>query len=403
MVMSLMVMHIAGIHCMSHYQGHYQQILRMVDSIFPLYGAGKLRLMLSTLSGSMLSWKLLLLQRYLVMRHCPELQEEKPSPFLSKVAPDGIVDIDGISFVSYSNQREGSKVGHHSRRRGKPTLQGSGTFLGNIFIDFKLFFGNVNVSVHFQKAIKRIRSMGYKFSIVRADTIYGNAKNLRFLEKLFLHYIMGINISLLAIQEGIKLFGKLAKVNSKKIVHIGKGSAILYLGKINVAKASEKPMYRFVVLCRRIQRKRKKGKLKVKTYYYAIVTDLPLTARQIFRLYHQRQKIENGFKELRYHYAFGKLVSQKKKNSLKANELWMISKIFAMTMAKMFAYNLLPKRYKSLRLKTLIRRLFANTIFSVQGEKVHLLTKPKRLWHFKRIISKLGQNHFLIKPIKIMV
>jgi hypothetical protein len=373
----------------------------VVDSAFSLYGAGKLRGLLCLLPGSMITWKLLLLQRYLVVRHCPQLLTEKPSRLVAKIAPKGILDIDGYSIVSYSKTREGSKLGHHKRRKGKPTLQGSGSFLGNIFIDFKLFAGNINVCTFFKKAVKRARSMGYPFSLVRADTIYGNAKNLLFLEKLSLHYIMGINSSLIAIREGIRRFEKLAKQRSCKIVHLAKGSAILHLGKINVAKASEKPLYRFVVLCRRIHRRRKKGRLKIKRYYYAIVTDLPLTERQIFRLYHQRQKIENGFKELRYHYAFHKLTNQSRK-SMKANELWMISKIFSMTMAKIFAHNVLPVRFKNMRLRTLIRQLFATTIFSVQGWKVYLLPKPKRLWHLKRISKKLGQNRFLIKPLKMV-
>lgn len=141
-------------------------------------------------------------------------------------------------------------------------------------------------------------------------------------------------------------------------------------------------------------------KWEIKLYHYAIVTDLDLTPRQAFRLYHQRQKIENGFKELIYHYAFQRLVSQGK-TSLKANEFWMISKIFAMTMAKIFAWNALSERYKKMRRETLLRQLFANTIAAITDRKVHLLPKPKHLWHFQRILAKIDQNQFTDRPLII--
>ena len=396
MLMSLMVIHISGIDYLSHYQGYYAQILAIVGDKFQLYGSTVIRRMLSLLPTSMITWKFLLLQRFLVMQSCPELLTYEPAKF-NKFAPSGVLDIDGHSFVSYSDDREGSRPGFHRRRKGKPTLQGSASFIGNIFVDFKLFSGETNVCVFFQKAVKRVRSMGYRISMVRADTIYGHAKNLLFLERLSLHYIMGINISLTEIQKGITQFAKLSRKKSKKIIHMGKGSAILYLGKINIAKAGEPEVKRYVLLCRRIQRKKKHGKRKVQKYYYAIVTDLPMTARQMFRLYHQRQKIENGFKELIYHYGLQKLVSQKKK-SLKANEFWIVSKIFAMTMAKLFVWDTLSVRYRKMRRKTLLRQLFGNTIKAIGGRKVYLLPKPKHLWHIQRTIAKINKSHFQAEP-----
>ena len=141
--------------------------------------------------------------------------------------------------------------------------------------------------------------------------------------------------------------------------------------------------------------------MKIKKYYYGIVTNITdMTPLKLFYFYQQRQKIENGFKELQYHYHFNNLCSNK---SLKVNEMWMISKIFAMTMAKLFAENILPKSLRSLRLRTLIRHLFSNSISYIKSRKVHLAPRPKHLWHLKRIFTKLGQNRFLSKPFVIMV
>jgi len=128
LLMSFIVMHISGIEHLSHYQEHYQHILYGINSTFPVYGSGKIRAILALLPGSMINWKILLLQRHLVMKHTPELLLDEPSRFLDKFGCKGTLDVDGISFVSYSDDREGSKLGHHRRRKGKPTLQGSASF-----------------------------------------------------------------------------------------------------------------------------------------------------------------------------------------------------------------------------------------------------------------------------------
>ena len=267
-------------------------------------------------------------------------------------------------------------------------------------IDFKLFAGNTNTATFFKKAVKRAKSLGYLFNMVRADALYGNAKNLLFLEKLSLSYAIGIKTSLKAIKEAKKRFKKLARQKSSKIIHITQGIAIMSLGLVNVAKATESPVFRHVILCRRIHRRKKNGKWKMKVYFHAIVTDLDITPRAIYKFYMNRQVIENGFKNLRYHYALNNFCKNGK-DSLKANELWIASKMFAMTMYQIFAETMLSKRLRSKRRKTLLRDLFENTISEVQGEKVLLRRTPKHLWHLKRISTKLEQNTFLVRPYKI--
>ncbi len=386
-LMTFLVMHITGYRCIYEYEKSYPNVRSIGFSVF---GAGKARSILKSISNSMLSWKLLLLQRAIVEKSCPELTKDKKK---IKVKGEKVIeetlDIDGFSVVSFSDKREGSLLGHHRRYRGKPTLQSSVAFIGKIFVDIKLFAGNVNVCVHFQKAVKRVRSLGYAFSAVRADTAYGKVENLLFLEKLSLSYVLGIRTSLISLKKAKTKFKKLAAKRSAKIVHIDKGSAILDLGLINVASARNEPVYRRVVLCRRIHRKKKKGKWKIKTYFYALVTDLEWSPRKIFTFYHQRQNIENALKEAQHHYFFAKLCSH---TSIKANELWMVTKVFAMTMAKIFAYCILPTRFQTMYLRSIIRKFFANSIHYVLNFQVHLTPKCKHLWHIRRIFAKISQN-----------
>ncbi len=392
-IMTLLMIHTVGFEYISHYQKFYAECVSVINGNFTIYCADMLRKILMLVPGSMITWKFFLLQRRLVDQHAPSLCDSKHGK---------VLDIDGLSLVSYSRKREGSDFGHSRKFKGRPLLQVSGSFIGKIFIDCKLFSGNTNTSTFFKKAVKRAFSLGYSFTIVRADALYGIAENLLFSEKLSLLYAIGISTSLKALKKGKKLFKKLAKKKSYKIIHIKKGNAIMDLGLVNVAKQYTKPVLRRVILCRRIHRRKKNGNWKIKTYFHAIVTNLDWTPRAVYRFYMQRQVIENGFKELRYHFNINKFCKNGK-TSLKANELWIASKMFAMTMYKIFAETILSKRLRNKRIRTLLRELFENTISRIQNQKVVLRRNPKHLWHLKRMFTKLQQNNFLMHPYEIQV
>jgi len=391
LLMTLLVVHIGGFECISHYQNHYSSCLAVINENFTIYCADRLRQILMLIPGSMITWKIFLLQRRLVADYAPSLCESKYG---------SVLDVDGMALVSYSEGREGSDFGHSKKFKGRRLLQVSGSFIGKIFVDCKLFSGNTSTGPFLIKAVNRAISLGYQFTLVRADALYGNVKNLLFLEQLFLLYAIGISTGLIAIKEGKKRFKKLARQKSSKIIHISKGIAIISLGLINVAKTGDQPVFRHVILCRRIHRRKKNGHWKSKQYFHAIVTNLDRTPRAIYKFYMNRQVIENGFKNLRYHYSINNFCKNGP-DSIKANELWIASKMFAMTMYNIFAEGMLSKRLKFKRRKTLLRDLFENTILNVQNGKVVLCRNHQHLWHLKRILTKLKQNTFLIKPYKI--
>ena len=390
LLMTFLIIHLSGIECLSHYQKYYHECKSMLSGNFLIYGADKLRAVLALLPSSMMSWKIFYLQQRLVRQHALELVKSK------------VLDIDGMALVSYSNKREGSEYGYSKRFKGRPLLQFAGAFIGKIFVDGKLFPGSTNLKRFLPKAVKRAISLGYRFTVVRADSLYGDIKNLFFLERLSLSYVIGICTGLKSIKKAKKEFKKLARAKSSKIIHVCNGIAIFDLGLVNIANAKRKKQcLRRVILCRRIHRRKKDGRWKIKTYFYAVVTDLKETPERIFKFYQKRQCIENGFKNLRYHYNINNLCKTGK-NSLKANELWIVSKIFAMTLFQIFGLKMLSKRLKPKRRKTLMRELFANTISYVRNQKVILTRNHQHLWHLKRILSKLDQNSFLMKPFRIV-
>lgn len=393
LLMTLLVIHLSGCTFLAHYQQNYQQYLAMISGNFTILGVAKLRSILSLVPGTMLTWSLMCLQRRLVQEQAPELLHSRYGD---------VMDVDGMALVSYTRHREGAHFGHSKKFSGRPLLQSSASFIGRVFVDFKLFPGDTNTATFFKRSVKRALSLGYRFFAVRADALYGKVVNLLFLEHLSLSYAIGIAIKVKALKAAVKEFYHLARKHSSRIIHISKGVAILDLGRVNVAANTEKEqVLRRVILCRRIhRRKNKKGKWKYKFYYYAIVTDLDWTPRQVFKFYHLRQCIENGFKEARYHYSVNTLIKNSEP-SLKANEFWIASKIFAMTMYKIFGCCMLSNRLRYKRRVTLLREIFATTIDRVENGIVVLCRRPKHLWHFQRIWGKLQQDYSLTKRFVI--
>lgn len=393
-LMTLLVIHLCGFSRIDHYQKSFQDCVAMLNGNFEIFNAARFRALLVLVPGSMLSWKFFLLQQRMIKEHALKLLDGNNTSY------GMVLDIDGSALVSYTDKREGSDFGHSNRFRGRRLLQISASFIGKVFVDCKLFPGNTNVSTFFRKAVKRARSLGYHFKVVRADAAYGILKNLLFLEELSLLYVIGISTRLKALQEGKRLFAKLSRSGSSRIIRVKKGISILDLGLVNVANDKGTAACRRVILCRRIHRRKKNGRWIIKKYYHAIVTNLRDTTRKIYKFYMQRQCIENGFKELRYHFSINSLCKNGE-DSFKANELWIASKMFAMTMTKIFGEKMLPKHLRSKRRKTLLRDLFEDTILCVQSEKVVLRRNHKHLWYLQRIFAKLSLDEFLVQPYRI--
>ena len=69
LMMTLMVIHLSGFACLSHFGQCYSECIAAISGNFRIYGASKLRIILSLIPGSMLTWKMLLLQRRLVEKN----------------------------------------------------------------------------------------------------------------------------------------------------------------------------------------------------------------------------------------------------------------------------------------------------------------------------------------------
>ena len=112
--------------------------------------------------------------------------------------------------------------------------------------------------------------------------------------------------------------------------------------------------------------------------------NLELSAVKLYRFYHKRQCIEAGFRELKNHYHLERLPFQ----GLKANEFWVISKITAMTLIKIFQAEMLHKELQTLLRKTLFRRIFQKGLCHDKDGKVQARPGSKYTWHLRRLLCK---------------
>lgn len=351
LLMSLVSIHIAGFRYTSHYQESFRYTKFMFGEVCNLYSESKLKGIFSKISNSMITWKLFLSQSRILA--------EQGGMGLCVVEKLKTLDVDWTTLCSYSLKRQGSKVGHNKKRIGEPCFQLSLALLGRIFIDSKLFPGNTAPRHMMVKHIKRAFHLGYQFQAVRGDAAYADVENLLFLQKLSLHYAIGASSQWAIVTEGRKVFRKeQRKKGAPGIVNISKGLQAFDFGVHRVGTGRRKEVFSRVIICRRIHRKKKKGKWKVRSYFYAIFTDLNWTVLKTVKYYHKRTQIENGIKELKKHYFLEHLPVR----NLKANEFYIATKIFAMTMLKLFALKMLPKALLSMRRMTLLRKVLSQTL-----------------------------------------
>ncbi|MCP4490047.1 MAG: transposase [Gammaproteobacteria bacterium] len=208
-------------------------------------------------------------------------------------------------------------------------------------------------------------------------------ENLLFLTKLSLGYAIGAPATFSVVKNGRNDFKKLAREKSSAIISAGKGIALLDLGQIVLTNGVKTR----IIIVRRINRTKKNGKWQVNTYYYAIASNLELSALKLYKFYHKRQCIEAGFRELKNHYHLERLPFQ----NLKANEFWIMCKITAMTLFKIFQHEMLPKALHALLRKTLFRRIFRKGLRLDESGKLQIVSYSRYKWLLQRLLSKTAQ------------
>ena len=240
---SIIFQQIIGIEYQSHYSKIYPEIKTHFSKHFQLYGADKIKENVSKITNSMAAWKLILFQAFL-LRKC--------YPALLNVSEEKTADIDVSTLQSSSSKKEGAEIGYNKKCKGKPCFQLSATFIGRVFTDARLFSGHCNPTIFFQKAVKRIISLGFDVKIIRADSAYLSHENLFFLKKFSLGYAIGAPATFAVVKKGRKIFKTLARKKSSLIIPVAKGISIYDLGQVVFANNVQSR----IIIVRRIGRKK---------------------------------------------------------------------------------------------------------------------------------------------------
>ncbi len=151
-----------------------------------------------------------------------------------------------------------------------------------------------------------------------------------------------------------------------------------------------------LMVIRRITRRKHRttGQWKITVYDSTIATNLDLTPLQLYRFYHARQRIEAGFRELKRHDALERLPV----SNLTGNEFTILCKMFAMTLMKLFQYEMLPTTLRSLLLKTCVRRILAGGLRMTHQFQVEVCRKSKYRWALQRMLCKLSRMKAALNP-----
>lgn len=368
--MSVMIQSINGIEYQNHYREQFPEMKKFYSKWFDIYCPDMIHDYVYRISNGMAAWKLFLFQAYLIKTCCPELLD------------GNVLDIDVKTIQSASSKKDGAEIGFNKKSKGKACFQLAASFIGRLFVDIKLFPGNTNPKNFFEKAIKRVKSLGLPFEIVRADSAYLTIENLLSLTKLSLCYAIGSPATFSVVKTGIESFTKLARRNSSDIIFVAKGISILDMGMVMISPGIQTR----IIIVRRISRKknRKTGNWTVRTYYYGIASNLKLSPIKLYAFYHKRQCIEAGFRELNQHYHLERLPFR----NLKANEFRIACKILTMTMFKMFQKKMLPKSLQHLLLKTFLRRILQKGLRATVAGEVEVGSKATNTWLLRRLIAK---------------
>jgi hypothetical protein len=377
LLLSILIQPILGITYQQDYRDRYPAIKSFYASWFQVYGIDTIRGYVSRISNSMMAWKLLLFQAKLVRTQAPQRFEASNG----SSASGKVLDIDGHTIKSSSSQKEGVERGFNKKAKGRPCFQLSASWIDRVFVDLKLFGGHCNPKYFFRKAVKRAKSLGLPFEIVRADAAYATLDNLLFLTPLCLGYALGMSSNFSVVSTGIRSFKQLARKKSSAIIAVTKGISILDVGRVPL----DNGVHTRVIIVRRISRRkpRKTGKWKIRTYYYAVASNLDLSPVKLYRFYHQRQCIEAGFKELINHYQFHRLPFQ----GLKANEFWLVCKVLVMTLFKLFQRKNIPKVLHTLLLKTFLRRIVQRRVRVNHSGQLEVVPNTKYTWHLRRLLA----------------
>lgn len=222
-----------------------------------------------------------------------------------------IVDIDSQTHTLESRKREGAVVGYNKKKPGKPCYQWSMVFVRGEAIGQKLLAGDKKDSEEIIGRIKELRNkLSQEYFIIRVDGGYFSGEFLNFIYEENLGLVTCTRYDWVVAQPD-------NKPDEHQWIRYDDKTRLYDLGLTKVVSTSK---YKFrVILVEKEQESFTKKRNKI--LRYAVVAHLLMNMRAdaLYEFYHQRQTIENFFKEAEYPFNAGKMPSQ----LFRANEAYL--------------------------------------------------------------------------------
>ena len=216
-----------------------------------------------------------------------------------------ILDIDGTTHSVESQKREKAVIGYNKKNKGKPCYQWSVGFIREEAISQKLHPGNTKTGAfsHFEETVSDTqKKLGIKNLIIRVDGLYCNSKMLNYCFSEGHQFVTTANYNWVRAYKETKLEEANWRQYDEKtrLYDLGWGKTLNHC-----------PNKLRIILVEKEQEKLKMKKRK-KLLHYAIITNISFLSEpeSIYEFHHQRQTIENFFKEAKNPFNAGKMPSQ---------------------------------------------------------------------------------------------
>lgn len=224
-----------------------------------------------------------------------------------------VVDIDSQTHTLESRKREGAVVGFNRKRPGKPCYQWSVAFVRGEVVSQRLLAGNQKASTDAKARIEDVKAkLGLSHFIIRLDGGYFSGELLDWIVEQGLGLVTSARYDWVTAQPE-------NHPEDHRWVRYDEKTRVLDLGVTSVVRTSAH-RYR-IVLVEKEQEPFPGSRRRAKTLRYAVIAHLPWQMRPeaLYEFYHQRQTIENFFKEAQNPFSAGKMPSQR----FRANEAYL--------------------------------------------------------------------------------
>jgi len=223
-----------------------------------------------------------------------------------------MVDIDAQTHTLESREREQAVVGFHRKKRGKPCYHWNVAFVCQEAVAQRLVSGNTHCRSVLLELLDDVhQKLKTDLTILRLDGGYLSGEILNTLLQLGLQIIIACRYDWI-LSQGVALY-------EPSWQQIDENTRLYDVGMSGIVSTCYYPFR--VVLVEKKQEPFPGSKSQRKLFRYGICENLAfnLDAKGVYDFYHQRQTIEQFFKESNGPFCAGKMPSQK----FRANEAYL--------------------------------------------------------------------------------